>query len=281
MRVRLHIPIIAASFLICFSIPVFSVEKSLSLPPDSLSQWYKPASERQVWLHTMFSLRREMQAVGEYARLGDRERLLKWSRKLAGHYRKISEMVPEWKDELDESSLDHLLAAAEKGEFSKVEKSLRKLGQTCKSCHREFRAVTAALFRVPDFRSAKIENRRTGESKGYADSMQTISVLLNRVKIAIEDDRTEAAISALYDFGDNLGDLNNSCGSCHKDAGAVQRVLGDEAKSSLVKLATGVHKSNSKDAGRALGAIAVQVCAKCHSVHRTSYDLSQFIRSGQ
>ena len=42
-------------------------EKALMLPPTSLAQWYKPANKRQVWLHNMFKLRRELQAVVEYA----------------------------------------------------------------------------------------------------------------------------------------------------------------------------------------------------------------------
>ena len=39
----------------------------LDKPPESLKQWYKPDNKRQVWLHTMFRLRREMQAINEYA----------------------------------------------------------------------------------------------------------------------------------------------------------------------------------------------------------------------
>ena len=44
---------------------------SLKKPPASLEQWYKPANKRQVWLHTMFRLRREMQAIAEYAKQDD------------------------------------------------------------------------------------------------------------------------------------------------------------------------------------------------------------------
>ena len=45
---------------------------SLATPPASLEKWYKPANKRQVWLHTMFRLRREMQAIREYAKQNNR-----------------------------------------------------------------------------------------------------------------------------------------------------------------------------------------------------------------
>ncbi len=44
---------------------------SLKLPLTSLEKWYKPANKRQVWLHTMFRLRREMQAIADYAENSD------------------------------------------------------------------------------------------------------------------------------------------------------------------------------------------------------------------
>lgn len=44
---------------------------AVKVPPSSLSQWYKPENKRQVWLHNMFKLRREMQAVEFYAQNQD------------------------------------------------------------------------------------------------------------------------------------------------------------------------------------------------------------------
>ncbi|MCK5336958.1 MAG: hypothetical protein KAQ67_12390, partial [Gammaproteobacteria bacterium] len=62
MRFFPVIQLILFSFL--FS-PTAYAEDSVKLdtPPASLEKWYKPANKRQVWLHTMFRLRREMQAI--------------------------------------------------------------------------------------------------------------------------------------------------------------------------------------------------------------------------
>ena len=47
-------------------------------PPASLAQWYKPENERQVWLHNMFKLRREMQAIRLYSDNKDAKHQDKW-----------------------------------------------------------------------------------------------------------------------------------------------------------------------------------------------------------
>ena len=54
------------------SIPVPSLAsdgdaQGFEVLPESLAEWYKPKNERQVWLHTMFAMRRELQAIAEYA----------------------------------------------------------------------------------------------------------------------------------------------------------------------------------------------------------------------
>ena len=51
----------------------------IKTPPASLAQWYKPENKRQVWLHNMFKLRREMQAVRLYADNKEDNHLQKWT----------------------------------------------------------------------------------------------------------------------------------------------------------------------------------------------------------
>ena len=90
--------------LVFFSITVSPLhadnQVSIKVPPASLAQWYKPQNKRQVWLHTMFRLRREMLAIEEYAD-GNHKLMHKWISKLESDYNKISEMVPEWSNMVD------------------------------------------------------------------------------------------------------------------------------------------------------------------------------------
>ena len=251
-----------------------TAEKLVQLPPPSLAQWYRPANKRQVWLHNMFKLRREMQAVGEYQALEDAPRLAKWAGRLAEHYRRIGDMVPEWQDELELEVVDALLQAARAAEYEKVPRLMRKLGQSCRSCHREYRAVTALLYRTPDFGKVTVEDSETLETLSYKKLMGRLSLLLNRVKIAGEDGRREAAVESLHELKRRLEDLAQGCGGCHRDDGdPVERILGKASRDSLAAIRQGLETRDAKATGRYLGELAVNTCARCHGVHRTLYDL--------
>ncbi|HBE91478.1 MAG TPA: hypothetical protein DDW55_02760, partial [Gammaproteobacteria bacterium] len=104
-------------------------------PPASLAQWYKPENKRQVWLHNMFKLRREMQAVRFYADNNDAKHLEKWVTLLSEHYQKIGEMVPEWQKKLDLEAIAGLQESASSQRYQDVSRALDDLGEGCKSCH--------------------------------------------------------------------------------------------------------------------------------------------------
>jgi DNA-directed RNA polymerase subunit M/transcription elongation factor TFIIS len=248
-------------------------EKLMQLPPASLARWYKPLNERQVWLHNMFKLRREMQAVREYAALEDGPRLEKWAGRLVRHYRQIGEMVPEWQDELELRVADELQQAAADAAFERVGKAARKLGLSCRSCHREYRATAALLYRTPDFAKINVEKSETLEEVSYKQLMGRLSLLLNRVKIASEDGRKSSALESLDELQQNLEDLGESCAQCHRDERPRRRILGEEARDKLAVVRRGLEVGDAKATGRGLGEVAVYTCARCHGVHRTLYDI--------
>jgi hypothetical protein len=125
-------------------------------PPASLAQWYKPENERQVWLHTMFKLRREMQAVRFYSASKDAEHLEKWVALLSEHYLKIGEMVPEWKKKLNVEAIADLRASATGNRYQDVSHALDNLNESCESCHEDYRIITATIYRAPDFSLVEI-----------------------------------------------------------------------------------------------------------------------------
>lgn len=252
-----------------------AAEKYLPLPPDSIAQWYKPQNDRQVWLHTMFSLRREMQAVTEYAAAGEQALTQKWAERFTSHYLKIAEMVPEWKDDLEYRWLERLRSAAETGDGSGVALALRKIGQGCKSCHREYRAVTVMLYRTPDFSNIMIKKSTDGSADSFADVMEELSSLINRIKIAADDHREQLALASLEQLRHRLDDLGESCSACHQDPAPRERFLGKLTRDALADLQQGLKQSDKKLAGRSLGSAAVYACARCHAVHRAPYDMRE------
>jgi len=250
-------------------------EITIAMPPASLAQWYKPANKRQVWLHTMFRLRREMQAVEEYAAQKDAIGTQKWGQRLAKSYRKIPEMVPEWQKKVRLDWADILETAAQQGDYSQVLRAHKKLGESCNLCHQDFQALAAALYRAPDFSSQQITFQN--KEVRYDKFMELLSTTVNRIKIATEDQRPQLAKHSLKQFRGQLQALGTNCKKCHRDEIAKERILGANTQKLLTELEESIQNNQPKQTGRFLGEAAVAICARCHGVHRTLSDLSQFL----
>jgi cytochrome c556 len=234
-------------------------------PPASLAQWYKPENERQVWLHTMFKLRREMQAVRFYSASKDAEHLEKWVALLSEHYLKIGEMVPEWKKKLNVEAIADLRASATGNRYQDVSHALDNLNESCESCHEDYRIITATIYRAPDFSLVEI-----GPSTLLEAHMEELTNQVNQIKIASEDGMQDLALSSLSDLENGINTLGETCSSCHKkDA----RVYPDETiKATISSLEESLRTGTIKDQGRELGTLAVLACARCHGTHRLAYD---------
>lgn len=268
MRGTVLFVILALMLAAAIGVLSFHTDRIIALkrPPASLGQWYKPANKRQVWLHTMFKLRREMLALEIYAQDKDPERLSKWSAKFGGDYRKIAEMVPEWEDRLNRDALAALESAAAEHRFEDIADALGELSQTCKSCHEDFRAVTATLYRAPDFSGVKVQG-----VPSYNDHMKGLTQQVNRIKIGFVDNQDEAALTAYEELADGMKRLGNTCATCHKKL--AQPYPNPAQTEALAKLKDSLEKGQLKDKGRALGTLAVLACARCHATHRQSFDV--------
>ncbi len=246
---------------------------TLNLPPSSLQQWYKPANKRHVWLHVMFKLRREMQAISEYSDARDHQHQLKWAQKLVKDYKKAGDMVPEWKQSMKPYLVDELLDAVKKNNRDKIKRSQRKLASTCRKCHDKYRAITAAIYRSANFSKIKVNDIDTNEELDYMDAMENLSIAMNRIVIGMVDQRYEAAQYSINELEKRMDNLAHSCSECHKSDAAKETLLGKENKSRFKNLRQFLKSKNIEKAGRTVGEIAVTACARCHSIHRTASDL--------
>ncbi len=240
------------------------------LPPDSLEQWYKPANKRHVWLHVMFKLRREMQAISEYADAGDHPHLIKWTEKLVRDYKKAGEMVPEWKKAMKPHLVDELLDAVQKKDRDKIKQTQKKLDRVCQKCHDRYRAVTAAIYRSADFSKIRLADIYTNEPLAYKETMKTFSKAMNRIVIGIADQKFDAAQLSTKELEKRMDSLAQSCNKCHKDDAAAETILGEANKTRFAELRRLLESKNIQKAGRTVGEIAVTACARCHSIHRTT-----------
>lgn len=254
--------------------PVYAeAEMSLATPPASLEKWYKPGNERQVWLHTMFSLRREMQAVAHYAQQQDQAGMKKWAGRLEKNYLKIAEMVPEWKAEIKPRLFSELSMFISKGDAPRVEKTLQMIQRTCDDCHRSYQPLVAALYRSPHYDDISIQ-RAGGEAHSFEDNMHALSASVNRILIALDDGNKSGALQSSRDLTGQLQNLGDSCQRCHeKDEYPRERILGRETQQRLTALESDINAGRVKDSQKLMGEIAVTVCARCHNTHRIVNDL--------
>ncbi len=253
-------------------------ELSLRLPPASLGKWYRPANKHDVWLHTMFSLRRDMQAVSEYSALEDHQNLKVWLDRLEKDYRRIGEMVPEWKDELELQLFPRMRKADSPESLGRLQ---RKLAKSCEGCHREYQLTAKLRYRTPDFSGVKVESSETLDEESYQRVMRRLVMLVNRIKIASVDGRWPVAGEALEQLRVRLADLKNSCDACHEDKAPLERVLGQAVQEQLTALEVGLKKKDSHGVGRYLGELAVASCARCHAIHRPLAQLRRQLEVAQ
>ena len=234
-------------------------------PPASLAQWYKPENKRQVWLHNMFKLRREVQAVRFYANREEDSHLQKWAGQLTEHYLKIGEMVPEWKKKLDPELISELRESVKNSGYQNIGNVLDRLDKNCVSCHADYRAITATIYRAADFSSIDIP----GSSTSYVDHMKELTRQVNQIKIASTDGMQETALSSLSELRKGMNKLGETCSNCHKEK---KEYPGDTINQTIAKLEESLVSGTLKDQGRELGTLAVTACAQCHGTHRLAYD---------
>jgi len=238
----------------------------IKTPPASLAQWYKPENKRQVWLHNMFKLRREMQAVRFYANNKEDGYLQKWAGQLSAHYLKIGEMVPEWKNKLDINLITELREHVKNSGYQDITYALDNLNKSCDSCHVDYRAITATIYRAANFSSIDTPGRSTS----LKEHMKELTQQVNQIKIASEDGMQEVALSSLSDLKKGMNALGDVCSICHKKD--EKEYPGDTINNTVARLEESLVTGTLKDQGRELGTLAVTACARCHGTHRLAYD---------
>jgi len=238
----------------------------IKTPPASLAQWYKPENKRQVWLHNMFKLRREMQAVRFYAHNKEGTHLQKWAGQLKEHYQKIGEMVPEWKKKLDIKLIAELQEQVKNNNYQDITHTLENLNESCDSCHVDYRAITATIYRAANFSSIETPGRSTS----LKEHMKELTQQVNLIKIASEDGMQEIALSSLSDLKKGMNTLGETCPICHKKD--KKEYPDDAMNNTIARLEERLVTGTIKDQGRELGTLAVIACARCHGTHRFAYD---------
>jgi cytochrome c556 len=221
----------------------------------------------------MFRLRREMQAIAEYAKTNDQAAMQKWIKRLDKDYNKIADMVPEWEKEIKPRLLPDLEMFAEKGDAYRLAKTLKMIRRTCEDCHISYQPLVTATYRSPHYDDIRLKGLN-GKTQSYKDNMEQLSESVNRILIALDDKHNPIALQASQKLVDQLQALGDSCGSCHKDDDYPrERILGKATRQRFEKLLINIKEEKVEDSQKLMGEIAVTVCARCHNTHRIVSDL--------
>jgi len=249
----------------------------LKTPPSSLEQWYKPKNKRQVWLHTMFRLRRELLAINDYSQEKQPELLDKWLKGFQKDYLAIADMVPEWKEFLDKDGLAKLQLAVQEKQFQTVPTIIASLQKSCENCHADYQAISRLMYRSPDFARIKVKQADSGNNLAYDKVMENLSNVVNRIKIAMHDHAYDKAIEFLKPLKSQLNNLSDGCQDCHKQAQEQVDYIINASQPILTQLEQALQNKDNKQARISLGTFAVKTCARCHSVHRTTAELKELM----
>ena len=233
----------------------------VKLPPKALAQWYKPENKRHVWLHNMFKLRREMQAVAFYAEQKDNERLVEWGLKLNEHYQAIGEMVPNWNKKLDSVTIENIQSRAASHDYPAVLAAVESLQKNCDACHVDYQAITALTYRSADFSAIDV-----APSLPFDKHMRVLSKQVNQIKIASEDGQLDLALSSLIELKKGMNKLGKVCSTCHKQY--KQAYPSEQMQQTMLSLEQNLKTGQAKQQAKDLGSLAVAACATCHGTHR-------------
>jgi cytochrome c556 len=246
----------------------------IKTPPKELAQWYKPENKRQVWLHNMFKLRREMQAVAFYAERKDQKSLTKWATALGEHYFKIGEMAPSWRNKIARSTLTSIQDHAANENYAGVLTEVNNLQKNCDSCHSDYQEITALTYRAPDFSLIDIEPLLP-----FNSHMKTLIRQINQIKIASEDGKVDLAISSLIKLKQDMHKLGKVCVDCHKQD--KKTYPSEEMNNTLLSLENSLKTGPLKEQNMNIGTLAVQACARCHGTHRLIYGAKNLLSKEQ
>jgi len=207
-----------------------------------------------------------MQAVRFYANSKEDIHLQKWAGQLIEHYLEIGEMVPEWKKKLDINLIAELQEQVKNSSYKDITQALEYLTKSCDSCHADYRAITATIYRAANFSSIETPGRSTS----LKEHMKELTQQVNQIKIASEDGMQEVAMSSLSDLKEGMNTLGETCPICHKKD--EKEYPDDTMNNTLARLEESLVTGTLKDQGRELGTLAVIACARCHGTHRLAYD---------
>jgi len=238
----------------------------LKSPPEELSKYYPPNSEKPVFLYNMYGISTAFTAVFVNIKENDWENAKKWAYKLKEGYLKIGEMVPKWDKLLRKKEINQLVKAVEEKNPSKVQKFAQIVGKSCSSCHGRFKLSTQIKYHYPSFDLVSLEDPVSGMEYSIHDYMKKMTNDYKLTKIYTFEGEFKKAYKSANSFAKRFLSLTQSCSECHTNKIVEDVYFGKETQEKLNKLKSAIRSKDKALTFKTIGQIG-GACYKCHNVH--------------
>ena len=247
-----------------------SGKAELKRPPKSLDKYYPPHSRKFEFTSAMYLMSRAFTATFLYLEKGDKEKAVKWAKKLYDTYVNIPKMVPEWKDYVKEDVAKGFLDAVKKGDRKRISEFADKLGNTCNSCHKDNLLSVKVFYYTPDWYDVKVEDPVEMKKISLHKLMRKMTNSMKLTLIGVEDGDFALAQKAVKDFVARARAVKETCSGCHTEKASVEALSGQKYISSLEGMKNAVLKKDTQSFWKNFSTV-VSYCTKCHNVHQTPW----------
>ena len=223
-------------------------------PPASLDKYYPPEAEGPLYLFAMYTMDAPLVGLMTHLHAGDMAKAQEYFKAFAVEYKKLAAMVPEWSHHYwPEEPVEAISAALESGDPGKVGAAMPGLIQACVRCHSDNISAVWARYQK--------DMHEIGE---FMFELLGPFAAVNTYVAEGEFDKARGAMGA---FQERMGELAESCGSCHETERTYY--VGSDVQE-LLKSAAEALKEETPNAEQIMGTmqrIGMESCYKCHKVH--------------
>jgi cytochrome c556 len=240
---------------------------TLTMPPESMDQYYPPQAKEPVWLQGMLSMEQALGAIFVNLEQGDVAAAQGAYQAFAEKYNELSGMIPEWKDYFKPELVEALGKGLQSGDPEQIQQAMGKVGNTCHSCHENNMPSTWYRYWYKDFHEISVEDPVSKKEVGFKHYMQMLGGDFGGIGVNLQQGRVDAARESYRGFKSRMEGLKKACENCHEMERRyyVSQDVMDSLAAMGVEL-TNV-KPNPEKIGKLSGQVGMTSCRGCHLLH--------------
>lgn len=241
-------------------------EISVTSPP-SLDLFYPPKAERPIYLFAMLKLENLFSGMAADVMENDLPGARDSFRAFEMQYRKVSYMVPEWKEYYSPESVTRLGKELNGGDVGRIMTAFDKVGQSCHRCHVSTMVQVQQKYRWGDFSRMTVKDPLRREPVDYAAFKKHLSTNMAGITTDLMQGQIESARRQFAGFRQRFDTLKESCTDCHE---TESRYYVDAGVGKLLDRLDGVFSRDNVDPYTVMElvqSIGRESCSKCHLVH--------------